>query len=121
MLRQVVLPWIVVLAAMLLPSVCRADCSAWLGPQPPGSRYPDGEADRQYAILIDDLAHRDAFKRVAAETFRPEALILDSDRDPLDVILRRAEALLADIRRMPKTPDLRAAAAESGRPASRGG
>ena len=49
---------------------------------------------------------------MAAETFRPEALIVDSDRDPLAVVLRRAEALLADIRRMPKAPDLGAATAE---------
>ena len=93
MMRQVMLQGIIVLAAMLLPSVCRADSSAWLGPQPSGSRYPDGEADRQYVILIDDLAHRDTFRRVAGETFRREALILDSDRDPLDVILRRAEVV----------------------------
>ncbi len=78
MLRQVVLQGIVVLAAMLLPSLSRADCSAWIGPQPPGGRYPDGEEDRQYAILADDLAHRNTFRRVAEETFRPEALILDA-------------------------------------------
>jgi hypothetical protein len=112
MVRQVLLQQLAVIAAMLLPSIGQADPSPWLGPQPPGSRYPDGEEDRQYAILIDDLAHRPAFKRVAAETFRPEALIIDADRDPLDVILRRAEALLADIRRMPRAANLGTAAAE---------
>jgi cytochrome c553 len=112
MVRQVLLQQLAVMAAMLLPSIGQADSSPWLSPQPPGSRYPDGEEDRQYAILIDDLAHRPAFKRVAAETFRPEALIVDADRDPLDVILRRAEALLADIRRMPRAADLGTAAAE---------
>ena len=67
---------------------------------------------RQYAILDHDLHHRDVLKRVAGQAFRPESLIFDADRDPLDVILRRTESLLADIRRMPHAPDLRADAAD---------
>lgn len=100
-----------VLALILWPSSGWAEANPWLEPQPPGSAYPAGEAERQYEILAYDLAHRADFHRVAAQTFRRDALILDSDRDPLDVLLRRTEALLADIRRLPKAPDLSGAAA----------
>ena len=48
--------------------------------------------------------------RLAREVLDPEALILDSDRDPLDVILRRSQALLDDLQGMPNAPDLSAAA-----------
>jgi hypothetical protein len=112
MIRRAVLLWAVVLAIGLSLSPGRTDASAWLGPPPPGSAYPEGEEARQYAMLMHDLGRRDAFRRVAGQAFRPEALVLDSDRDPLDVVLRRTEALVADIRRMPRAPDLRAAAAQ---------
>lgn len=46
--------------------------------------------------------------RLAAEAFRPEALILASDRDPLDVVLRRTAALLAHLRAVPGVGDLSA-------------
>ncbi len=48
---------------------------------------------------------------LAAQTFRSEALILASDRDPADVVLRRTAALLAALKRMAGAPDL---AAEAG-------
>ncbi|NLX97914.1 MAG: hypothetical protein GXY83_17260 [Rhodopirellula sp.] len=97
---------LIVLGAVLLPSLSWADGTAWFGSEPPGKAYPAGEADRQYAMLAYDLAHRSAFQEVAAQTFRQDALIFDSDRDPLDVLLRRTEALLADIRLLPHAPDL---------------
>jgi len=112
MRHVVVLCGIVALGTLFAPGVGRAGTTAWLGPAPPGSAYPAGEEDRQYAMLAHDLARRDVFRRLAEQAFRPESLIVDSDRDPLDVILRRTEALLADLRRMPKAPDFRAAAAE---------
>jgi len=111
MRHVVVLCGIVALGAVLAPGTGKANSTAWLGPLPPGNAYPAGEEDRQYTMLAFDLTRRDVFRRVAEQAFRPEALIIDADRDPLDVILRRAEALLADIRRMPKAPDLRDAAA----------
>ena len=60
--------------------------------------YPAGEADRQFAILAHDLAGRAAFAAKA-------------DRDPLDVLLRRTEALLADLRQK-GAQDLAASATE---------
>ncbi len=56
--------------------------------------YPDGEADRQFEVLTHDLAARAAFTAKAPQTLRADALILESDRDPLDVVLRRSSALL---------------------------
>jgi len=88
--------------------------SDWLGPEPPGAAYPEGEEDRQFAILSYDLQQRARFRQFAPETLREEALILDGDRDPLDVILRRTEALLADIGRMPEAPNLANLAGELG-------
>lgn len=69
------------------------------------------ELIRQYEALNRDLSRRSTFDQVADETFRREALILETDRDPTDVVLRRTEALLADIQKMP-TVDLSAMAAE---------
>jgi hypothetical protein len=57
------------------------------------------EWEEQFAALADDLANRAWFDQVAPQTLRPEALILPRDRDPLDVVLRRTAALLADLTR----------------------
>ncbi len=67
---------------------------------------PFSELEIQYVSLLADLRNRGHFERVAAETWHPEALILDSDRDPLDVVLRRTAALAADLNTMPGAPDL---------------
>ena len=70
----------------------------------PGAKrnLPD-EMDVQFAALKYDLGNRAHFDRVAPETFRPEALIQPSDRDPVDVVLRRTAALLADLKRTRRT------------------
>ena len=71
---------------------------------------PDGtpmsETDLQFAALKQDLRNRAHFARVAAQTYRPEALIHESDRDPVDVVLRRTAALLADLQRTSAAPEL---------------
>jgi len=66
----------------------------------------DSEVKRRFVVLLDDLRKRRRFDKYASETFREEALILPSDRDPVDVILRRTAALLSDIRAMESAPDL---------------
>ena len=58
---------------------------------------PKSELEMQYEILRRDIAERKRISRYADQALRPEALILDSDRDPLDVILRRTAALLDDL------------------------
>jgi len=51
----------------------------------------------QFRVLEQDLRGRAELARYAAQTYRPEALILDADRDPADVVLRRTAALLANL------------------------
>jgi hypothetical protein len=62
--------------------------------------------------LIDqfqkDAQVRRRWQDIAAQTFHPEALILASDRDPTDVVLRRTETLLTHLKSIPRTPDLSA-------------
>jgi len=67
----------------------------------PGSHaVPLNETEIQFAVLKHDLRSKAQFDRVAPETLRPEALIQPSDRDPVDIVLRRTAALLADLKRM---------------------
>ena len=63
----------------------------------PGNYDLDQEWEGQFEVLQHDLGNRAHFARVVKETFRAEALVLESDRDPADVVLRRASALLADL------------------------
>ncbi len=48
------------------------------------------------------------WETAACQALRRESLIFASDRDPVDVVLRRTEALLAHIKAMPGAPDLSA-------------
>ena len=60
----------------------------------------------QYAFLLDSLKKKSYFEKVAPETFIKDSLILSEDRDPLDVVLRRTAAALADIKQLGGAPDL---------------
>jgi hypothetical protein len=73
---------------------------------------PLDEIETQFVVLQQDLKRRARYPRIAAETFNPQSLILDSDRDPVDVVLRRTAALVDDLKTMPGAPDLGAAEAE---------
>ncbi|MGB2824831.1 MAG: discoidin domain-containing protein [Phycisphaerae bacterium] len=76
------------------------------------AKAPATELEYQYEVLRQDIRNRARFERYASETHRREASILESDRDPVDVVLRRTAALLADIQGMSGAPDLSALAAE---------
>ena len=80
--------------------------SEWLTPPAPGAPYPEGEADRQWAFLSYDLTQKTRFASFAPETYCADARVTDADRDPLDVLLRRTTALLADVRSLPGAGDL---------------
>jgi hypothetical protein len=74
-------------------------------PRPPARPTSGGPVDpktdweAQYTVLLKQLAQeRPWFDRIGAQAYHPQALILAEDRDPLDVVLRRTAALLADIR-----------------------
>jgi len=56
------------------------------------------EACADYLRLAAQIGRRDYWNRVAPTTFRREALVWASDRDPADVVLRRNRALLEDLR-----------------------
>jgi hypothetical protein len=58
---------------------------------------PLTELELQYEVMRRDIADRKRISKYADQAFRAEALILDSDRDPLDLILRRTAALLGDL------------------------
>ncbi len=96
-------------------AAAQSGTSSWIGPAPSGAEYPAGEEARRFDTLTRDLKQRGQFKKFAAQAFHKQALILDSDRDPLDVILRRAAALLADLAGMQKAPDLKPLAGELSR------
>ena len=51
-------------------------------------------------------------ERLGKEAFRKSALILESDRTPVDIVLRRTRALLEDLRMMAKAPSLDREASE---------
>jgi hypothetical protein len=57
------------------------------------------EWESQFEALRHDVANRGALDRFAKETFREPSLVLPSDRDPADVVLRRTAALLADLKK----------------------
>jgi len=73
---------------------------------------PRSELERQFETLKHDLRNRRRFAQFADQTHRGEALILESDRGPADVVLRRTAALLVDLKRLPGTPDLAPRATE---------
>jgi len=66
------------------------------------------EIERQYKTLEYDLKQRAVSEKVAKEAFRLEATILPSDRDPADIVARRAAALLDDLKRTSASPKLAA-------------
>jgi len=69
---------------------------------------PVNEEQVQFTALLYDLRARGHFARVADQVHLQQAMILESDRDPVDVVLRRTAALLADVKAMPSAPDLAA-------------
>jgi hypothetical protein len=72
----------------------------------PASLTLTEEEESQFQTLRQDLTQRARFTRLARESFRSEALILDSDRDPADVVLRPTSALLADLKHTTAAPGL---------------
>ena len=73
---------------------------------PAATIFAAAKTDTQYQTLLRDIARRSHIAKHTPQTFNPEALILDSDRDPLDIVLRRSAALLNDLRQMSTKPNL---------------
>lgn len=68
----------------------------------------------EWAELAAQIAARKHWNlpRLEKEALRKDALILDTDHTPLDVVRRRTAALLDHLRSMPNAPDLQQEAAE---------
>ncbi|MBI3463649.1 MAG: hypothetical protein HY000_11415 [Planctomycetes bacterium] len=79
---------VAVLAVVSVSTVVRSSARAEL------------ELQRQFVSLQDDLRNRARLVERADQTFRAAALVLDSDRDPAEVVLRRTGALLDDLKRL---------------------
>ncbi len=86
-------------------NAAQAAGDSWIGPAPTGAAYPAGEETRRFETISENIKKRAQIKAHEAQTFHKEAMILESDHDPLDVILRRTRALLNDITRTSKAPD----------------
>ncbi|MCP4375014.1 MAG: hypothetical protein GY794_02365 [bacterium] len=67
---------------------------------------PADELDLQYHTLSNDIKKLRRFTRHAPQTFNASSLITKADRDPLDIVLRRTAAVLADIKKLTGAPDL---------------
>lgn len=63
----------------------------------PAGTVMEPEWERQFAGLLRDLANRAQLDKVAPETFREASLVLSSDRDPADIVVRRTAALVAHL------------------------
>jgi hypothetical protein len=80
------------------------------GAAPKAAKPPDPSLFEIAARQMQDLRGR--AKSLAPQTFRPDALVFESDRDPADAVLRRTEALLERLGQMPGTRDLAREAAD---------
>ena len=66
--------------------------------------FPSGEyGDLQRQIAESPKWNRERLKK---EALRPEALVLETDKTPVDIILRRTAALLKHLQNMPDGPGL---------------
>lgn len=57
------------------------------------------EVRREFLRLVALIGYREHWKRVVPTAFRPEALVREGDRDPVDFVLRTTRALLEDLER----------------------
>jgi len=60
----------------------------------------------EFVLLFGDIKNKPRFDKIADETFLPESLIFETDRDPVDIVIRRTFALLNDLKTFVDTPDL---------------
>ncbi len=87
--------------------------AAVLAPAPPRRKPPAAaKPTDEFGHLAADIRNRRWFDRIASQAFDPEALIASTDRDPLDVVLRRSSALLVDLTAADGAPDLTGEAGE---------
>lgn len=88
-------------------------CLSASGAEPNESPLLRASWDKEFDVLRGQIAQRPKSDpaRLAREVFRPEALILETDRTPVDIVWRRTHALLAHLQAMENAPDLTSHAA----------
>ena len=93
-----------------LPTLAKARKASSRSRSRSRGRSAGGSLDDEFALLASHLIARKAggehYERLAREVFRKPALLFVEDSDPVDVVLRRTAALLADIKKMKDAPDL---------------
>ncbi|MBW8016653.1 MAG: hypothetical protein FVQ82_10730 [Planctomycetes bacterium] len=62
-----------------------------------GASEPFSELQVQFEVLKGDIARRGQMQKYADQVFNSASLVLKSDRDPLDIVLRRTQALFNDL------------------------
>ncbi|MHC4604913.1 MAG: TolB family protein, partial [Planctomycetota bacterium] len=70
------------------------------------------ELEIQYETIQRDIANRKRISGYADQVYRLQTLILDSDRDPVDVVVRRTAALLDDLKPISSARDVAGMASE---------
>jgi len=75
------------------------------GPDPRAVPPPEPTLFETMARRMSEIRGRSAL--LAPQTFHPESLVTETDRDPVDVVLRRTEALLTRLSEMGGTRDLK--------------
>ena len=83
------------------------------GPRPQAYRPPEPDPYERMVAHFGEL--RGVTRAVAHQVVHPASLILDADRDPTDVTLRRTAVLLGRLEAMPGVRDLSPEAAELAR------
>lgn len=83
-------------------------------PTPAAAPPPAVSPSDEYTELAAQIAARPTWNlaRLEREVWRRDALLLESDRTPVDVVRRRTRALLDHLRTLPGAPDLHREAAE---------
>jgi len=61
------------------------------------STHANNELHKQYKVLESNIKNKKNINKFPEQAFNSAALIKESDRDPLDIVLRRTEALLAHL------------------------
>jgi len=100
--------FVVVMLAVCVPIAWTVEPAGAEGKRSSNAVWPEresvrldlaAEAARQFGVIKARMADRVWARRIASQVYRRDALILPGDKSPVTVILRRTEALLADIQR----------------------
>ena len=95
---------LLIICAFLLLQFKLADKNIGIKYQQDISLLLEKEAQEQYFYIEKQIVDRlDWYNQISEQVFNKQAMILQTDRDPMDVLIRRCEALIKDLE---KTTDL---------------